>query len=193
MRFQVGMPQKLLLLRQLRAQTCVLFALNSSVADDSPTATNLRIENGPRFDQSRTAVVERRHGDRRHLRIPWGLTNDLGSWVAAVRRSGAVRSSARSVRSLLGENLLEGAPVNGNFFESYELAKQAMKDNLFTEVYLSTAVTTPIQLKGWVNQANPYQRHGQRWHLYLSRVEILRRLATRHRKSPSSAGEGGPA
>ena len=83
--------------------------------------------------------------------------------------------------------------MNGNFFESYALAKQAMKDNLFTEVYLSTAVTTPIQLKGWVNQANPYQRHGQRWHLYLSRVEILRRLATRHRKSPSSPGEGGPA
>ena len=59
------------------------------------------------------------------------------------------------------------------------LAKRAMKDNLFTEVYLSTAVTTPIQLKGWVNQANPYERHGQRWHLYLSRVEILRRLASR--------------
>jgi len=83
--------------------------------------------------------------------------------------------------------------MGDNFFDSPALAKRAMKDNLFTEVYLSTAVTTPIQLKGWVNQANPYQRHGQRWHLYLSRVEILRRLATRHRKSPSSAGEGGPA
>lgn len=83
--------------------------------------------------------------------------------------------------------------MDGNFFESYALAKRAMKDNLFTEVYLSTTVTTPIQLKGWVSQANPYERHGQRWHLYLSRVEILRRLAARHRKSPSSTGEGGLA
>ena len=73
-----------------------------------------------------------------------------------------------------------------NFFQSHVLAKRAMKDNLFTEVYLSTAVTTPIQLKGWVSQANPYERHGQRWHLYLSRVEILRRLATRNRKNLSS-------
>ena len=72
-----------------------------------------------------------------------------------------------------------------NFFESPVLAKRAMKDNLFTEVYLSTAVTTPIQLKGWVNQTNPYERYGQRWHLYISRVEILRRLATRNRKSLS--------
>jgi len=73
--------------------------------------------------------------------------------------------------------------VGDNFFESHVLAKRAMKDNLFTEVYVSTAVTTPIQLKGWVSQANPYERHGQRWHLYLSRVEILRRLATRNRKN----------
>lgn len=84
-----------------------------------------------------------------------------------------------------------------NFFESPAEAKRAMKDNLFTEVYLSAAVTTPIQLKGWVNQANPYVRHGQRWHLYLSRVEILRRLATRNRKnlskSLSSPVEGRPA
>ena len=29
-----------------------------------------------------------------------------------------------------------------------------MKDNLFTEVDLSTAVTTPIQIKGWANQGN---------------------------------------
>ena len=83
--------------------------------------------------------------------------------------------------------------MGDNFFQSPAQAKKAMRENQFTEVYLSTAVTTPIQLKGWVNQANPYQRHGQRWHLYLSRVEILRRLATRHRKSPSSPGEGGPA
>jgi hypothetical protein len=83
--------------------------------------------------------------------------------------------------------------VNGNFFESHALAKRAMKDNLFTEVYLSTAVTTSIQLKGWVSQANLYERHGQRWHLYVSRVEILRRLAARHRKNRSSLGEGGPA
>ncbi len=75
------------------------------------------------------------------------------------------------------------AAVSSNFFDSYALAKRAMKDNLFTEVYLSTAVTTPVQLKGWVNQPNPYERHGQRWHLYLSRVEILRRLATRNRKN----------
>jgi len=77
--------------------------------------------------------------------------------------------------------------VGDNFFQSPALAKRAMKDNLFTEVYLSTAVTTPIQLKGWVSQANPYQRHGQRWHLYLSRVEILRRLAARNRKNAASA------
>ena len=76
--------------------------------------------------------------------------------------------------------------MDTNFFENPAQAKRAMRDNLFTEVYLSTAVTTPIQLKGWVNQANPYQRHGQRWHLYLSRVEILRRLATRYRKNGSS-------
>jgi len=76
--------------------------------------------------------------------------------------------------------------VSNNFFESPVLAKRAMKDNLFTEVYVSSAVTTPIQIKGWVSQANPYERHGQRWHLYLSRVEILRRLAARHRKNAAS-------
>jgi hypothetical protein len=76
--------------------------------------------------------------------------------------------------------------VGDNFFQSHVLAKRAMKKNLFTEVYVSTAVTTPIQLKGWVNQANPYQHHGQRWHLYLSRVEILRRLAARNRKTAAS-------
>jgi hypothetical protein len=78
--------------------------------------------------------------------------------------------------------------VSDNFFQSHDLAKRAMKNNLFTEVYVSTAVTTPIQLKGWVTQANPYQRHGQRWHLYLSRVEILRRLAARNRKTVPSPG-----
>ena len=83
--------------------------------------------------------------------------------------------------------------MDANFFESHALAKRAMKDGLFTEIYLSTNVTTPIQLKGWVNQANPYQRHGRRWHLYLSRIEVLRRLDTRRRKSLASAGEGGPA
>jgi hypothetical protein len=77
-----------------------------------------------------------------------------------------------------------------NFFESYVLARRAMKNNLFTEVYVSTAVTTPIELKGWVNQANPYERHGQRWHLYVSRVEMLRRLATRNRKNVSSPVAG---
>jgi len=73
--------------------------------------------------------------------------------------------------------------MGDNFFDSHVQAKRAMRDNLFTEVYVSTAVTTPIQLKGWVSQANPYERHGQRWHLYLSRVEILRRLAARQRKT----------
>jgi len=47
-------------------------------------------------------------------------------------------------------------------------------------------VTTPIQLKGWVSQPNPYERHGQRWHLYLSRVELLRRLAARQKKNATS-------
>ena len=79
--------------------------------------------------------------------------------------------------------------MGNNFFDNHALAKRAMKDNLFTEVYLSTTVTTPIQLKGWVSQANPYELHGQRWHLYLSRVEILRRLAARQRKNRPSAAE----
>jgi hypothetical protein len=100
--------------------------------------------------------------------------------------TGCVAASAR-------ENLLKGPPVDANFFESHALAKRAMKDGLFTEIYLSTNVTTPIQFKGWVNQANPYERHGQRWHLYLSRVEVLRRLVTRRRKSLASASESGPA
>jgi len=78
--------------------------------------------------------------------------------------------------------------VGDNFFESPVLAKRAMKDNVFTEVYLSTAVTTPIQLKGWVTQPNPYERHGKRWHLYLSRVEIMRRLTARNRKNVSASG-----
>jgi hypothetical protein len=78
--------------------------------------------------------------------------------------------------------------MGDNFFENPVQAKRAMRDNLFTEVYLSTAVTTPIQLKGWVTQPNPYERHGQRWHLYLSRVELLRRLAARHRKNVAASG-----
>jgi hypothetical protein len=82
--------------------------------------------------------------------------------------------------------------MGDNFFDNQALAKRAMRDNLFTEVYLSTAVTTPIHVKGWVTQANPYERHGQRWHLYLSRVETLRRLAARHRKNGSSPGAGRP-
>ena len=76
--------------------------------------------------------------------------------------------------------------MGDNFFQSPAEAKRAMRDNLFTEVYLSTAVTTPIQLKGWVSQANPFERHGQRWHLYLSRVELLRRRAAVYRKNASS-------
>ena len=101
-------------------------------------------------------------------------------WEGALGRGG-LHSSPKSGRS---------AAVGDNFFESPVLAKRAMKDNLFTEVYLSTAVTTPIQLKGWVTQPNPFERHGKRWHLYLSRVEILRRLATRNRKN---ASQGRPA
>ena len=77
--------------------------------------------------------------------------------------------------------------MGANFFENPVEAKRAMRDNLFTEVYLSAAVTTPIQLKGWVSQANPYERHGQRWHLYLPRIEILRRLAARNRKNLSAS------
>jgi hypothetical protein len=76
--------------------------------------------------------------------------------------------------------------MGDNFFQSPAQAKRAMKDNLFTEVYLSTAVTTPIQIKGWVSQANPFERHGQRWHLYLSRVELLRRRAALYRKNAAS-------
>ena len=76
--------------------------------------------------------------------------------------------------------------MGANFFENPVQAKRAMRDNLFTEVYLSTAVTTPIQLKGWVSQANPYERHGQRWHLYLSRVEVLKRLTARRQKNSAS-------
>jgi hypothetical protein len=81
--------------------------------------------------------------------------------------------------------------VSGNYFESPVLAKRAMKNNLFTEVFLSTAVTSPIHVKGWVSQANPYEREGRRWHLYLSRVEILRRLAAR--KNLAAAGQRRPA
>jgi len=44
---------------------------------------------------------------------------------------------------------------DNNVFENPAQAKRAMRDNLFTEVYLSTSVTTPIQVKGCVNQANP--------------------------------------
>lgn len=84
------------------------------------------------------------------------------------------------------ETCYKHAEMSDNFFESHALAKRAMKNNAFTEVYLSTAVTTPIQVKGWVTQPNPYERHGQRWHLYISRVEMLRRLAARNRKPSSS-------
>jgi hypothetical protein len=81
--------------------------------------------------------------------------------------------------------------MGDNYFDSHVEAKRAMRNNLFTEVYLSMAVTTPIQVKGWVSQANPYERHGQRWHLYLSRVELLRRLAAR-RKNVASVEPAGP-
>lgn len=82
--------------------------------------------------------------------------------------------------------------MGDNFFDNHVQAKRAMRDNLFTEVYLSAAVTTPIEMKGWVSQANPYERHGQRWRLYLPRVEVLRRLAARHRKNVASVGAAAP-
>lgn len=71
--------------------------------------------------------------------------------------------------------------MGNNYFDNHLEAKRAMRNNLFTEVYLSASVTTPIEVKGWVSQANPYERHGQRWKLYLSRVEVLRRLAARRK------------
>jgi hypothetical protein len=80
-----------------------------------------------------------------------------------------------------------------NYFDSHADAKRAMKENLFSEVYLSAAVQTPVHVKGWVSQPNPYERHGQRWHLYLPRVELLRRLSARYRKNLSSNAEGRPA
>jgi hypothetical protein len=78
--------------------------------------------------------------------------------------------------------------MGDNFFENPAQAKRAMKDNLFTEVYLSAAVTTPIEMKGWVTQANPYERHGRRWRLYLSRVEVLKRLAARRGMAAAPSG-----
>ena len=76
-----------------------------------------------------------------------------------------------------------------NFFETHREAKRAMQGNLFSEVYLSASVATPIHVKGWVNQANPYQRHGKRWHLYLPRIEIPRgsRCAPARTRRPSRA------
>ena len=82
--------------------------------------------------------------------------------------------------------------MGNNFFENPAHAKRAMRDNLFTEVYVSTAVTTQIELKGWVSQANPYERHGQRWRLYLSRVEVLKRLAARQKKNAAVVETAAP-
>jgi hypothetical protein len=82
--------------------------------------------------------------------------------------------------------------MGDNYFDNHVQAKRAMRNNLFTEVYLSASVTTPIEVKGWVSQANPYERHGQRWHLYLSRVEMMRRLAAR-RKNVAAAEAASPA
>jgi hypothetical protein len=77
--------------------------------------------------------------------------------------------------------------MTANFFESPGEAKRAMKQNLFSEVYVSTSVVTPILVKGWLSQPNPYERHGKRWHLYMPRVEMLKRLAMRNRKTASLA------
>ena len=52
-------------------------------------------------------------------------------------------------------NLLKRAAMGDNFFESPAQAKRAMKENLFTEVYLSTAVTTPIQTQGMGEPGEP--------------------------------------
>jgi hypothetical protein len=82
--------------------------------------------------------------------------------------------------------------MGNNYFDNHLEAKRAMRNNLFTEVYLSASVTTPIEVKGWVSQANPYERHGQRWRLYLSRVEVLRRLAAR-RKNIAATQVAAPA
>jgi hypothetical protein len=83
--------------------------------------------------------------------------------------------------------------MGNNYFDNHLEAKRAMRNNLFTEVYLSAAVTTPIEVKGWVSQANPYERHGQRWRLYLSRVEVLRRLAARRKNVAASEAASPPA
>jgi hypothetical protein len=80
--------------------------------------------------------------------------------------------------------------VSDNFFENYGEAKRAMKENRFIEVYLSTSVLTSVHVKGWVAQPNPFERQGQRWHLYLPRVEILRRLAMRRRKDLAPLVDG---
>lgn len=79
-----------------------------------------------------------------------------------------------------------------NFFENPAEAKRAMKTNAFREVYLSTSADRSIDVKGWIAQANPYDRHGKRWHLYLPRVEILKRLAMRNRKNLSATVEDRP-
>ena len=50
----------------------------------------------------------------------------------------------------------------------------------------SVRATTPIRVNGWVNQTNPHERYGQRWRLYVSRVEMLRRLSARYRMNLSS-------
>ena len=83
--------------------------------------------------------------------------------------------------------------MGNNYFDNHLEAKRAMRNNLFTEVYLSASVTTPIEVKGWVSQANPYERHGQRWRLYLSRVEVLRRLAARRKNVATSEAASAPA
>ena len=54
-----------------------------------------------------------------------------------------------------GQNLLEVRPMGDNFFDSPAHAERAMRENLFTEVYLSTAVTTPIQRSRLTNDPRP--------------------------------------
>jgi hypothetical protein len=76
-----------------------------------------------------------------------------------------------------------------NFFEDHGGAKRAMRESLFPEVYLVASTLPVIHVKGWISSSNLYERHGKRWHLYLPRVEILRRLAMRNQRKLAAPPE----
>jgi hypothetical protein len=80
-----------------------------------------------------------------------------------------------------------------NYFDNHADAKRAMKENLFSEVYLSTAATAAVRVKGWVSHVNPYERHGRRWYLYVPRIEIVRRWFVRSQKNLLSPSQDRPA